>query len=567
MVREPKPWLKHYPPDVAHEIVQDPQATLSAVLDEAIERYAAQPALEFMGQTLTYAELDRYANYVAAWLQASGLPKGSRVALMMPNGLPYMLTLLAVLRSGMVVLNVNPQYTSRELAYQLEDSQAKAIFIMENFAHELAQVDTAIRPEHIVITRIGDLMGLKGGLLNMAVRYVKRMVPAYDLPASQYFSQVLEQGKRMRFVPHRAKAQDLAVLQYTGGTTGRPKGAMLSQANLLANVLQVQQVAKPALGQVHGQGYVMFAALPLYHVFALTICGLFGLYAGMRIVLVMNPRDLNSVCKAWAARPPHIVPAVNTLFNALGHYQAFQGMPFSQLRLCLAGGAALQSKVAAHWLELTGKALIEGYGLTETSPVVAVNNTDSTDYSGTIGFPLPSTDVMLVDEQEQEVPLGEQGELVVQGPQVMSAYWQQTERAQDVFTAQGYFKTGDIGVMDTLGRIRIVDRKKDMILVSGFNVYPNEVEDVLVSNPGVLEAAAVGVPDEQTGEAIKVFVVLRDPQLKEADLRAWCRERLTGYKRPRHYEFRQELPKSNVGKILRRVLRDEAALAAVPPTT
>lgn len=552
-----KPWLQHYPAEVAHDIVQDPKQTLTGVLNQAVTRFAKQPALEFMGKTLTYAELDRYANYVAAWLQASGLPKGSRVALMLPNGFPYMLSLLAVLRSGMVVVNVNPQYTERELEYQLQDSGTVAIFIMENFAHVLAQVPKQIQPKHVIITRLGDLMGLKGGVLNLAVRYLKRMVPAYELPHSLYFSQVVKLGSALPCQTHQAQADDLAVLQYTGGTTGRPKGAMLSQRNLLANVLQIEEFAKPALGNVREQAYVMFAALPLYHVFALTVCGLFGLVAGMRIVLVMNPRDLSSVSKAWADCPPHIVPGVNTLFNALANAPAFQGLPFSQLRLCLAGGAALQSKVAAHWLTLTGSALIEGYGLTETSPVVAVNTADSIEFSGTIGFPLPSTDVVLINDQDQAVDWGEQGELAVKGPQVMSAYWQQDAETQKSFTADGYFKTGDIGVMDELGRIRIVDRKKDMILVSGFNVYPNEVEEVLVSHPGVLEAAVVGVPDEQLGELIQAYVVLRDSSVSEDDLRQWCRERLTAYKRPRQYQFRTELPKSNVGKILRRVLRDE----------
>lgn len=559
MAQASKPWLKHYPANVAHDIVQDPQQTLTDVLNQAVTRYAKQPALEFMGKTLSYAELDRYANYVAAWLQASGLPKGSRIALMLPNGLPYMLSLLAILRSGMVVVNVNPQYTERELEYQLQDSGAAAIFIMENFAHVLAQVPKSIQPKHVVITRLGDLMGMKGSVLNFAVRYVKRMVPAYELPQSVLFSQVLKQGSGLPYSLHQAQADELAVLQYTGGTTGRPKGAMLSQRNLLANVLQIEEFAKPALGKVREQAYVMFAALPLYHVFALTVCGLFGLASGMRIVLVMNPRDLNSVCKAWADCPPHIVPGVNTLFNALGNYQAFQSLPFTQLRLCLAGGAALQSKVAAHWLKLTGRALIEGYGLTETSPVVAVNTADSIEFSGTIGFPLPSTDVKLINDQDQEVATGEQGEVAIKGPQVMSAYWQQEAETQKSFTADGYFKTGDIGAMDDLGRIRIVDRKKDMILVSGFNVYPNEVEEILVSHPGVLEAAVVGLPDEQVGERIQAYVVLRDTTVSEDDLRQWCRERLTGYKRPRNYVFRSELPKSNVGKILRRVLRDENA--------
>ncbi|MFD4121791.1 AMP-binding protein [Alcaligenes faecalis] len=559
MDTQQKPWLEHYPASVPHDIQLGAEQTLIDCLDAAMKKHKDRTALTFMGHDISYEHLDRSADAFAAWLQAQGLERGSRVMLMLPNGLPFLICLLGTMRAGMVGVNTNPQYTERELEFQLADSQAQAIVILETFAHVLQQVPDNVKPAHVVLSTVGDLMGLKGSMVNFAVRYLKRMVPSYSLPGSQRLEAVLEQGSKLSLSRQPAKPDDLALLQYTGGTTGRPKGAMLSQRNLMANVLQVEAVGFPALGDFKGPAYTMMVALPLYHIFALTVCGLFAMYAGMHMVLVMNPRDLNSVYKAWKRNPPEVVPAVNTLFNALANHEKFRTLPFAQLKLCLAGGAALQKAVAERWLAVTGCPLIEGYGLSETSPVVAVNSTDSREYSGTIGFPLPSTDVLLLDEQGQPVAMGEQGEVAVKGPQVMSAYWNQPEETANVFTPNGFLKTGDIGVMDQQGRIRLVDRKKDMILVSGFNVYPNEIEDVVAAHPDVLEVAAVGVPSEHSGESIKLFVVKRNPSLTEADIKQWCKERLTAYKRPRIIEFRDELPKSNVGKILRRVLRDEEA--------
>lgn len=562
MDTQQKPWLEHYPPSVPKDIQLGPDQTLIDCLDAAIRKHKDRTALTFMGHDLSYAQLDRHADAFAAWLQSQGLERGSRVMIMLPNGLPFLMVLVGTLRAGMVAVNTNPQYTERELEHQLADSQSDVIVILENFAHVLQQVPKALQPRHVLISTVGDLMGFKGSMINLAVRYLKRMVPSYSLPGALRLQQILDQGESLPLQRVPARPDDLALLQYTGGTTGRPKGAMLSQRNLMANVLQVEAVGHPALGDFKGPAYTMMVALPLYHIFALTVCGLFALYAGMHMVLIMNPRDLNSVCKAWKRNPPEVVPAVNTLFNALANHGPFRSLPFAQLKLCLAGGAALQKSVAERWLALTGCPLIEGYGLSETSPVVAVNVTDSKDYSGTIGFPLPSTDVVLLDNQERVVAQGEQGELAVKGPQVMSAYWNQPEETAKTFTAEGFLKTGDIGIMDELGRIRLVDRKKDMILVSGFNVYPNEIEDVVASHPDVLEVAAVGVPSEHSGETIKLFVVRRNPSLTQDEIKRWCKERLTAYKRPRIIEFRDELPKSNVGKILRRVLRDEEAKKA-----
>lgn len=559
MDTQQKPWLEHYPPSVPKDIRLGPDQTLIDSLDTAIKKHKDRTVLTFMGHDVSYAQLDRRADAFAAWLQSQGLERGSRVMLMLPNGLPFLMALVGTLRAGMVAVNTNPQYTERELEHQLADSQSDVIVILENFAHVLQQVPKQVQPRHVLISTVGDLMGLKGAVINLAVRYLKRMVPSYSLPGALRLQDVLEQGASLPLRREPAHPDDLALLQYTGGTTGRPKGAMLSQRNLMANVLQVEAVGHPALGDFQGPAYTMMVALPLYHIFALTVCGLFALYAGMHMVLIMNPRDLDSICKAWKRNPPEVVPAVNTLFNALANHGPFRSLPFAQLKLCLAGGAALQKSVAERWLALTGCPLIEGYGLSETSPVVAVNATDSRDYSGTIGFPLPSTDVVLLDSQDQPVAQGEQGELAVKGPQVMSAYWNQPEETAKTFTAEGFLKTGDIGIMDEQGRIRLVDRKKDMILVSGFNVYPNEIEDVVASHPDVLEVAAVGVPSEHSGETIKLFVVRKNPSLTEDEIKRWCKERLTAYKRPRIIEFRDELPKSNVGKILRRVLRDEEA--------
>ena len=553
-----KPWLAHYPQGVPAQVDIGDYASLADLLDRACRKHAQRRALALMGGGLSYAELDRQADAVAAWLLARGLAPGSRVALMMPNVLPYMALLLGTLRAGMVVVNVNPLYSARELEYQLRDSEASLIFILENFAATLQQVPAEARPAGVVLVSVGDLLGLRGRLIDLAVRYVKRQVPAYSLPGALRLRGLLRQAPPMPAQRPRPSLDDVAVLQYTGGTTGTPKGAMLTHRNLVANVLQMQAVARPALGDLSGPQLTMLAALPLYHVFAMTVCGLFAVHAGMCCVLVVNPRDLRSVIGAWRRSPAHIFPAVNTLFNGLAGKAEFAALDFSALRLCLGGGAAVQKAVADKWQDITGKPIIEGYGLTETSPVALVNPTNAEGYSGDIGFPLPSTEVRLIDEHDRPVAVGERGELVIRGPQLMKGYWRRPEDTARSFTADGYFKTGDIGIMNEQGRFRIVDRKKDMILVSGFNVYPNEVEEVAAAHPDVLECAAVGVPDARSGEAVKLFVVRRNPGLTEQQLRDWCAARLTGYKRPHQIEFRNELPKSNVGKILRRALRDEA---------
>ena len=553
-----KPWLSHYPDGVPAQIDPDRYGSLVDLIDQACATHFDKRALVFMGRSLAYADLDRHANAVAGWIQAQGLAAGSRVALMMPNAMAYMVALVGVLRAGMVAVNVNPMYTAPELEHQLRDCDADAIFIFESFAATLAQVPAAVRPRHTVLVSVGDLLGFKGRVLDFAVRYIKRMIPPYRLDSCLRFGEVLRQGALQRFVKPNISGDDIAVLQYTGGTTGLPKGAMLTHRNLVANVLQVQAVARPVLGEKQGQGMVILTALPLYHIFALTVCGLFAVHAGMCSVLIADPRKLATIIAAWRRDPVNIFPSVNTLFNGLVNHPAFSSLDFSALRLCFGGGSAVQLAVAQKWQKVTGLPIIEGYGLTETSPVALVNPTNATEYSGDIGFPLPSTDALVLGEQDRPMPAGEAGELVLRGPQVMKGYWRQPAETAAAFTVDGYFRTGDIGVMSAQGRVRIIDRKKDMILVSGFNVYPTEIEQVVAQHPGVLECVALGLPSEQTGEMVKLYVVKKDPGLTEQDLRDWCAKSLTGYKRPHVIEFRSSLPKSNAGKLLRRVLRDEA---------
>jgi len=461
-----------------------------------------------------------------------------------------------VLRKGCVVVNVNPLYTSDELQRVLRDSGAQAIVILENFAHTLQAVKDKAALKHVVVTGPGDLLGpVKSRVVNLGARYLKRMIPDWDISGARRLDAVLKQGAKGTYTRPVIALGDLAVLQYTGGTTGTPKGAMLTHRNLVANILQIDAIAHPALKGARGQ-LVIMSALPLYHIFALTVCGFFAMYKGMRNVLIINPRDLPTLIKAWRDTRVNLFPAVNTLFNALSHNEAFARLDFSPLRLTLGGGMAVQRAVAERWLALTGRALIEGYGLSETSPVAAANPTDGTAYTGAIGLPVPSTDIAILNDAGASLPLGEQGEIGIRGPQVMLGYWHNDAETAASMTADGFFRTGDIGVMDERGYVRIVDRKKDMILVSGFNVYPNEVEDAMASHPGILECAAVGVPDEHSGECVKLFVVKKDPALTEADVLEWAKSKLTGYKRPRHVEFRTELPKTNVGKILRRELRE-----------
>ena len=558
-----KIWLTSYPADVPAEIDYTRYRSLVHLLEEAFQNYAQRKAYICMGKSLTYAQVDAMSQRLGAWLQSRGLEKGARVALMMPNVLQYPVALAAVLRAGYTVVNVNPLYTARELAHQLNDSGAEAIIILENFATTLEQVVAGTKVRHVVIASMGDLLGgLKGGIVNFVVRNVKKMVPAYQLSNAVPFKRALAEGSRMTIKPVPLTHEDVAFLQYTGGTTGVSKGATLTHRNVLANVLQSEAWAQPAIKrEPHVEELVYVCALPLYHIFALTACCLMGTRMGATNLLIPNPRDIPGLVKELSKYKINIFPAVNTLYNGLLNNPDFAKLDFSGLKVCNGGGMAVQRAVADKWLQVTGCPIIEGYGLSETSPVATCNPSDNDTFTGTIGLPVPSTEIAILDDNGQPLPLGQVGEIAIRGPQVMSGYWNRPEETAKVMTPDGYFKTGDVGVMDERGYVRIVDRKKDMILVSGFNVYPNEIEEVLAAHPGVLESACVGVPDGNSGEAVKVFVVRKDPALTSAELMDYCREQLTGYKRPKYIEFRNELPKTNVGKILRRELRDEKQAA------
>ena len=554
-----RPWLAHYPEGVPAEIDPDAYGSLTQLLQRSFERHADRAAFAFMGQRTSYAQWQRDSRAFAAWLQQQGLRPGERIALMMPNVPQYPIAVAAALRAGLVVVNVNPLYTPRELEHQLRDSGASAILLLENFAGTLQQVGDRAGLRLVVVTGIGDMLGgVKGPLVNFVVRHVKRLVRKYSLPGHVRFLQALRQGRSLPLREVPAAPTDLAVLQYTGGTTGVSKGAALSHRNLIANVLQSSAWNQPALRKHPQPGPLnVVCALPLYHIFAFTVVMLLAAYEGNMTILIPNPRDLKGTIAELSRYRVHVFPAVNTLFNALLHHPGFSSLDLSGLLVSLGGGMAVQEAVARQWLQRTGCPISEGYGLSETSPSVCCNPTDTDHFSGTIGMPLPSTDMVVVDDAGKVLPAGQVGEIAVRGPQVMQGYWQRPQETARAFTEDGFFKTGDLGVIDAQGYVRIVDRKKDMILVSGFNVYPNEVEDVAVSCPGVMEAAAVGVPDADSGEAVLLFVVRSDPSLDEARLRAFLAERLTGYKRPRRIEFRDELPKTPVGKVLRRALRDQ----------
>jgi long-chain acyl-CoA synthetase len=553
-------WLKNYPPGVPTEIDPSKYTSLVAMLEQTFSAYRARTAFECMGASLTYGAVDDMSRALAAWLQSRGLKPGARVAIMMPNVLQYPLAIAAVLRAGYTVVNFNPLYTPRETAHQLKDSGAEAIFILENFAQTLQHAIAGTSVKHVVLCSLGDLLGMiKGTIVNLVVRHIKKLVPAYDLPGATRFNDALSAGRVLPLNAPKIGPNDLAFLQYTGGTTGVSKGAMLTHRNVVANTLQVNVWQQPTLtAEPKVDQLVIVTALPLYHVFALTACFLLGVSTGALCLLIPNPRDLPNLIKEIAKRKVNCFPAVNTLYNALLNHPDFGKIDWSLLKTAVGGGMAVQKAVAENWFKATGCPIIEGYGLSETSPVLTCNPVDITEWTGTIGVPVPSTDISIRDDNNNEVPLGQPGEICARGPQVMAGYWQRPEETAAVTTADGYFRTGDIGVMDTTGTIKIVDRKKDMISVSGFKVYPNEVEDIVASHPGVLECAVVGVPDERTGEAVKLFVVRKDPTLTEETLLAYCRSELTSYKVPRHVEFRTELPKTNVGKILRRALRDEA---------
>jgi long-chain acyl-CoA synthetase len=549
-------WQQHYQPGVPADIDWTQYRSLTHLLEEAFAKYADRTAYSCMGKSMTYAELDRLSTQMAAWLQSRGLAPGARVAIMLPNLLQYPVAMAAVLRAGYTIVNVNPLYTPRELQHQLIDSGAEAIVVLENFAHTVAEVIGRTRVRHVVVAAMGDLLGLKGPIVNLVVRHVKKLVPPWTLSGAVPFNRMLAEGARLTLKPVEVGHDDIAFLQYTGGTTGVAKGAVLLHRNVIANVLQEEAWFSPQMGRIEGQPRFV-CALPLYHIYALTVCALLSTRVGGMNLLIPNPRDIPGFVKEWRGKHIHIFPAVNTLYNALLNNAEFAKLDLSDLRICPGGGMAVQKSVADKWLALTGIPIVEGYGLSETSPVVSANRCDITAFSGTIGMPIPSTEIDILDDNGVHVPLGERGEIAIRGPQVMAGYWNRPDETAKAMTPDGFFKTGDIGIMDERGYIKIVDRKKDMILVSGFNVYPNEVEEVVMTHPGVLEVACVGVPDENAGEAVKLYVVRKDANLAKEALMGYCREQLTGYKRPKYIEFRDSLPKTNVGKILRRELRDE----------
>ena len=554
-----KLWLKQYPAGVPAEIDVNQYETVSQVLEESMKNYAARTAFICMGKSITYAQLDTASRNLGAWLQSRGLTPGARVALMMPNIMQYPVCVAAVLRAGYVVVNVNPLYTPRELEHQLKDSGAEAIVIIENFATTLEKVVANTPVKHVVVAAMGDLLGgLKGMLVNFVVRKVKKMVPAFSLPGSLRFNDAVAQGAGMTLKPVARTTDDVAFLQYTGGTTGVSKGATLLNRNVVANMLQVEAWMQPAI-DTHSETQNNFVcALPLYHIFALTVCNMIGMRTGSCNLLIPNPRDIPGFVKELSTFKFNVFPCLNTLFNALANNPEFAKLDFSTLKISLGGGMATQRPVAERWMALTGSAIVEGYGLSETSPVATCNVATLKGFTGTIGLPLPSTEIAIRDENGNDLPLGESGEICIRGPQVMAGYWNRPDETANVMTADGFFKSGDVGIMDGEGATRIVDRKKDMVLVSGFNVYPSEVEEVAVKHPGVLEAAVIGVPDEHSGEVVKLFIVRKDPALTEAALQDFLKEQLTGYKRPKYIEFRADLPKSPVGKILRRELRPKS---------
>jgi long-chain acyl-CoA synthetase len=554
-----RPWLASYSPGVPADIDPSQYNSLVQLMEESFQNFAARPAYSFMGKEISYAQTDSLSRALAAYLQGLGLVKGDRVAIMMPNVPQYPVAVAAILRAGFVVVNVNPLYTPRELEHQLKDSGSKAIVIIENFAHTLEQCIAATPVKHVVLCAMGDMLGLlKGALVNYVVRNAKKMVPAYSLPGAVRFNDAVARGTRSTLKKPELKADDMAVLQYTGGTTGVSKGAVLLHRNIIANVLQSQAFNQPVMDKVPaGEQPTSVCALPLYHIFAFTVGMMLTLRTGGKLILIPNPRDIPAVLKTLSKETFHSFPAVNTLFNGLANHPDFGTVNWKNLKVSVGGGMAVQGAVAKLWLDKTGCPICEGYGLSETSPSASCNPTTSTEYTGTIGVPLPSTDMKLLDDDGNEVPFGQPGEIAIKGPQVMAGYWQRPDETAKVMTPDGFFKTGDIGVVDARGYFKIVDRKKDMVLVSGFNVYPNEVEDVVAKLDGVMECAVVGVPDDKTGEAVKLVIVKKDPNLTEQQVRDYCRANLTGYKQPKVIEFRTDLPKTPVGKILRRELRDK----------
>ena len=556
-------WLKQYPAGVPADIDATQYSSLVELLEESFAKFADRKAFICMDKSISYRELDEMSQALAAYLQSRGMPKGSRVALMMPNVLQYPISTAAVLRAGYSVVNVNPLYTPRELEHQLKDSGAEAIIVLENFASTVQQVLGKTSVKHVIVGSMGDLLGFKGVIVNLVVRKVKKMVPAWSIPRAIAFNDAIAAGRGMKLDKPKLTPDDVAFLQYTGGTTGVSKGATLLHRNIVANILQNDAWLQPALKKPpHVDQLFIVCALPLYHIFALTACFMLAMRAGGVNLLIPNPRDMPGFVKELQKYQVNSFPAVNTLYNGLLNTPGFDKLDFSKLKTSFGGGMATQKPVAEKWLAVTGCALSEGYGLSETAPTLTCNPADTDKFSGSIGLPVPSTYLSIRDDDGKELPLGEAGEICAKGPQVMAGYWNRPDETAKVMTADGYFRTGDIGVMDEKGFTKIVDRKKDMILVSGFNVYPNEIEEVIAGHAGVLECAVIGVPDSKSGEAVKAFIVRKDPALTADDVIKYCGTQLTAYKVPKQIEFRTELPKTNVGKILRRELRDEKKAAA-----
>jgi long-chain acyl-CoA synthetase len=555
-----KTWLKQYPAGVPATIDVEQYPSLVALLDESFRKFGDRSAYKFMGKSISFAQVDDASRALAAYLQTLGFERGDRIAVMMPNVPQYPVAVAAILRAGYVVVNVNPLYTPRELEHQLKDSGSKGIVIVENFASTLSQVLSAVPTKQVIVTAVGDMLGFpKSMIVNYVLRKVKKAVPPFHIAGAVHFNHAIAMGRGKTFKPATVGPDDIAVLQYTGGTTGVSKGAVLLHRNLVANILQSEAWYQPALKKIPaGEQIVTICALPIYHIFGFNTNMMLAMRMGGCNILIPNPRDLPSMFKVLAGEKFHSFPAVSTLFNGIAHHPDFGTVDWSSLKISVGGGMAVQSATAKLWLEKTGCPIVEGYGLSETSPSVTCNPVDSTAYSGNIGLPMPNTEVTLLDDDGAEVPVGSPGEIAIRGPQVMAGYWQRPDETAKVMTADGYFRSGDVGVVDERGYFRIVDRKKDMILVSGFNVYPNEVEDVVTQMPGILECAAVGIADAKAGEAVKLVIVRSDPNVTEAAVRAYCEANLTGYKRPKVVEFRTELPKTPVGKILRRELREQA---------
>lgn len=563
MTDHPQPWIASYPDGVPACIPALQDSSLGDLITRSFIEHSDKPAFTCMGRTLSYRQMHKYSDALMCWLQDNGFKKGDRIAIMMPNILQYPIAISALVRAGIIIVNVNPLYTARELEQQLNDAQASALIVLENFAFKIEEIAPRVHLSKIIVASMGDMHGLKGYLLNYIVRKVKKLVPDWSLTGDVKFSKIMSKyaGKRPKSID--LAPDDLAFLQYTGGTTGIAKGAMLTHKNILSNATQMSlwlDVAYQRKGKPEQLQFV--CVLPLYHVFALTVNAMMGFQLGGHNLLIPNPRDMNSLISDLQNHKFHVFPALNTLFVALMKHSKFETIDFSELLLTLGGGMPVQEVVAQKWLTLTGNSITEGYGLSETSPVVCANPLDRTDFTGTVGLPMPSTQIIIRDEDDNDLPIGETGEICVKGPQLMRGYWNRPEETSLSFCADGFFKTGDIGFINNQGYLKIVDRKKDMILVSGFNVYPNEIEEVISKHPGISEVAAIGIKDRNSGEAVKIFVVKKNESLTEKDIRQFCATELTGYKRPRHIEFRDQLPKSNIGKILRKELRDEANLTS-----